>query len=77
MREHSVAADRVGRGWGSGYKNARRVVAPLDTPMFELLRKVAVSRGCGLATIAREYIEDGLAREKPAPVVQGECDVVG
>jgi len=63
MRTNAVPAHRLGNGWNYGHTpNAKRVATVLDTPIFELLREQAAARGVGLSTIARELIEDGLAR---------------
>lgn len=64
MRSNAVPEHRLGKGWNYGHSpNTRRVATTLDTPMLELLRERALERGVGLATVARELIEDGLARE--------------
>lgn len=63
MRSNAVPAHRLGKGGGYPNAAAKRVVTVLDNPMFDLLREKAESRGVGLAQVAREYIEDGLARE--------------
>jgi len=59
-----VPAHRIGKGWNYGHShNVRRVATSIDKPIFDLLRESAVERGVGLATIARELIEDGLAKK--------------
>lgn len=65
MRSNAVPAHRLGKGGSYPHTGAKRVATVLDDPMFDLLRETAQARGVGLAQVAREYIEDGLARERP------------